>query len=134
MVPPPHVEDFIQCMLGHVMKPAQRHGSLIRWLCRRRCSFPRDVIDQVTTFPRPARAACALHTDRTKAINADTGPASLIIYIYAAFHEFVVGLLHTGPHEAGGSGRTKKQNSGEAHGKPQPLGASFNRPGPGGKD
>src|SRR6202165_5309926 len=121
-------------MLDYVMKTAQRHRSLMRGLCCRRCSFPRDVIDQVTTFPRPARAACALHTDRTKAINPDTGPARLIIYIYAALNEFVVGLLPTGPHEAGGSWRTKKQNSGEAHGKPQPRGASFNRRSPGRKD
>src|ERR1700736_1553288 len=134
MVPPTHVEDFIQCMLRYVMKPAQRHRSLMRGLCCRRCSFPRDVIDQVTTFSRPARAARALHTDRAKAINADTRPARLIIYIYTAFNEFVVGLLHTGPHEARGSGRAKKQNSGEAHGKSQPPGPSFNRRSPSGKD
>src|ERR1700686_1114262 len=121
-------------MLDYVMKTAQRHRCLMRGLCCRRCSFPRDVIGQVTTFSCPAGAACALHTDCTKSINADTGPSRRIIYIDAAFNEFVVGLLHTGPHEAGGSGRAKKQNYGEAHGEPQPGGSSFNRRSRGGKD
>src|SRR6202140_2775856 len=102
-------------MLRQVMQADQRHRRLMRSFCSHCFFVPRDVIDEVPTFSCLAGATCTLHADRTETIDADTGPAQLIIYIDAAFDEFVVGLRHTGPHEAGGSGRPKKQNSGETH-------------------
>ena len=75
----PHLEDFIQGLLRHVMQAAQRHRCLLRGPGCCRGFFPGDVIDQVTTFSGPARAACAFHTDRPEAVNPDTGPARLII-------------------------------------------------------